>query len=478
MRVYDAGFVGRLALGPVGVVVVLKTALDLVVVDRYGWHRDTLYYAIAGRHLQGGYVEFPPVTALISALARVLFGWSLLGFRIWPVLAGACTVLVAALVARDLGGGARAQTLAAIAVAFAPGVLATNDLFQPLAFDQLTTMLVLWLALRLAQGRGSWILIGIAAGVGLETKYSIAVVLVLLIATFAIWRRDVLRTWGFPVGVGIAALLLVPNLIWEAGHGWVSVHWFLHPPPSGTDETRPQYVANVILLTHVVAVPVAVAGVVSLVRNRVVRPLGWTVAGTVVAYFVLGGKSYYGLPSILFALAAGAIPFERWATRRRLWAVGAAYVVVSLALLPITLPVLPLKTAEAHGVIDQRADYGDEIGWPAFVRTVERHAAGSDVVIVSNYGESGALEVFGRNLPPVASAAVTFRFWRPEVTGREAVLVGYDRQSASAFCQRYRLVARISMPVANDERNQPVARCTLSGSLADLWPMIVDQFPV
>ena len=265
-----------------GIVAALKTALDLVVVDRYGWHRDTLYYAIAGKHLQGGYVEFPPVTALFSALARVLFGWSLLGFRIWPVLAGACTVFVAALVARDLGGSARAQTLAAIAVAFSPGVLATNDLFQPLAFDQLTTMLVLWLALRLAQGRGSWILIGIAAGVGLETKYSIAVVLVLLIASFAIWRRDVLRTWGFPVGVGIAALLLVPNLIWEAGHGWVSVHWFLHPPPSGTDETRPQYVANVFLLTHVVAVPVAVAGVVSLVRSRVVRPLGWTVAGTVV----------------------------------------------------------------------------------------------------------------------------------------------------------------------------------------------------
>ncbi|MGZ4414656.1 MAG: hypothetical protein ACXVRZ_09845 [Gaiellaceae bacterium] len=282
----------------------------------------------------------------------------------------------------------------------------------------------------------------------------------------------------FPVGVAIAALLLVPNLIWEAGHGWVSVHWFLHPPPSGTDETRPQYVANLILLTHVVAVPVAVAGVVSLVRNRVVRPLGLTVAGTVVAYFVLGGKSYYGLPSILFALAAGAIPFDRWATRRRLWAVGAAYVVVSLVLLPITLPVLPLKTAEAHGVIGRRADYGDEIGWPAFVRTVERHAAGSDVVIVSNYGEAGALEVFGRNLPPVASGAVTFRFWRPERTGRKAVLVGYDRQSASAFCQHYRLVARISMPVANDERNQPVARCTLSGSLADVWPTIVGQFPV
>ncbi|HTZ04372.1 MAG TPA: glycosyltransferase family 39 protein [Gaiellaceae bacterium] len=459
-----------------GTVVALKTALTLVVVDRYGWHRDTLYYAVAGQHLQGGYVEFPPVTALFSALAHALFGWALAGFRIWPILAGACTVVVAALVARDLGANRRAQTFAAIGVAFSPGILATNQLFQPVSFDQLTTMIVLWLALRLAQGRGSWPLLGVAAGIGLETKYSIAVVLVLLIATFAVWRRDVLRTWGFPIAIGIAALLLVPNLIWEAKHDWISVHWFLHPPPSGSDETRPQYILNVIALTHVVAFPVAVAGVVSLVRDRVVRPLGWTVVGTVVAYFVLGGKSYYGLPTIMFALASGAIPFERWATRRRLWWVGTAYVLFGLALLPITLPVVPQAFAEEHGIVDARGDYGDEVGWPGLVRTVEQHAGGTDVVIASNYGEAGALVVFGHGLPPVASGHVTFRYWRPDVTGREALLVGYGRGAASAFCSGYRVVARISMPVDNDEHDQPVARCTLHGSLADVWPTIVGQY--
>ena len=65
-----------------------------------------------------------------------------------------------------------------------------------------------------------------------------------------------------------------------------------------------------LLLTHLVAVPVAVAGVVSLVRDRALRPLGWTVVGTVVAYLVLGGKSYYALPVVLFALAAGAVPLR------------------------------------------------------------------------------------------------------------------------------------------------------------------------
>jgi 4-amino-4-deoxy-L-arabinose transferase-like glycosyltransferase len=132
--------VGVVALGWVLVVVALKCVLTLAVAGRYGWHRDELYYAVAGRHLQGGYVEFPPVTALLAALARVLFGWSLVGLRAFTVLAGAGTVFVGVLVLRELGATRRAQTLAAVLVAFCPGMLATNWLFQPVAFDQLTTM--------------------------------------------------------------------------------------------------------------------------------------------------------------------------------------------------------------------------------------------------------------------------------------------------------------------------------------------------
>jgi hypothetical protein len=452
-------------------VIALKCALELAVAGRYGWHRDELYYAVAGLHLQGGYVEFPPVTALIAALARELFGWSLVGLRAFTVLASAGTVVVGALVARELGASRRAQTLAAIVIGFSPGMLATNLLFQPVALDQLTTMVVLWLALRLALGRGSWAALAAAAGIGLETKYTLAVVLVLLIATFLVWRRDVLRSWGFPLAVAIAAALLVPNLVWEAGHGWTSVHWFLNPPPSGSDETRPQFIINVILLTAV-AFPVAVAGIVSLVRDRALRPLGWTVVGTIVAYFVLGGKSYYTLPVVLFGLAAGSIPLDRWATRRRLRLAGALFVVVGLLVLPIALPVLPLHTAVRHGVVKARSDYQSEVGWPAYVRLVERHAGGTDVIVADNYGEAGALDLFGRGLPPVASAQVTLRYWRPKVTGRQALVVGYSRRAAT-FCNGYRVVARISSANDSNEGGEPIARCRLRSTLARVWPSIV-----
>ncbi len=94
------------------------------------------------------------------------------------------------------------------------------------------------------------------------------------------------------------------------------------------------------------------------------------------------------------------------------------------------------------------------------------------MIVADNYGEAGALVLFGRGLPPVASADVTMRYWRPQVTGRQALVVGYSRHAAS-FCRNYRVVARISAANDSDEGGEPIARCTLRSTLAEVWPSIV-----
>jgi hypothetical protein len=218
---------------------------------------------------------------------------------------------------------------------------------------------------------------------------------------------------------------------------------------------------------------VAVAGVRLLLRDRALRPFGWMVIGVVLAYFVLGGKSYYALPVMLFALSAGSLPLERWATPGRLRVAGAAFVLLLVLLLPVGLPVLPVKTADKLGVMAARSDYQDELGWHRLARTVEGVAPGADVVVASNYGEAGALELFAHGLPPVTSGDVTMRYWRPSVAARRAVVVGWSR-AESRFCgPDYRVVARIQMPVDNEERGLPIARCTLAGSLAQVWPRVL-----
>ncbi|MGZ4411504.1 MAG: glycosyltransferase family 39 protein, partial [Gaiellaceae bacterium] len=335
----------RHALRWLALVVALKSALNLAVAGRYGWQRDELYYLVAGRHLSGGYVDYPPVTALLARVADTIFGASLVGFRLFAVLAGAGVVILGALVARELGGDSRAQLVAAVAVACSPILIATNGLFQPVSFDELLSMLLLYLALRLAlrpSGR-LWALIGVTLGIGLETKYTIAVLAIVMLASFLAAGRAALRPGDILAASAIAGLIFLPNLVWQARHGWISVHWFVHPGPSATSETRPQFLIAVLLLTSPVAVPVAVAGLRLLWRDARLRPLALTCLGTIAAYFALNGKSYYAAPVALFATAAGAVPFTRWALARlrRLLLTTAAFAGLLLIALPIGLPVLP-----------------------------------------------------------------------------------------------------------------------------------------
>ena len=62
--------------------------------------------------------------------------------------------------------------------------------------------------------------------------------------------------------------------------------------------------------------------------------------------------------------------------------------------------------------------------------------------------------------------------WRPRVAGRRALVIGYSRRAAG-FCSGYRVVAHISTSNDSNERGQPIARCTLRGTLAEVWPRIV-----
>src|SRR3954467_5998156 len=95
---------------------VAKLVLHLLTASRYGIFRDELYYLACAEHLDWGYVDQPPLIALIAWFARHVFGSSLLGLRLLPAVAGATMVWLTGKLARELGGGRFAQALAALAI--------------------------------------------------------------------------------------------------------------------------------------------------------------------------------------------------------------------------------------------------------------------------------------------------------------------------------------------------------------------------
>src|SRR5215467_9998821 len=121
----------------VGGIAAAKLLIHLYAGRHYGYFIDELYYLACSDHLDWGYVDQPPLVALIAKIVRSLFGDSLQSIRFLPALAGAAKVLLTGMIARELNGNRYAQILAALAVLVAPGFLAVDSLFSMNSFEAL-----------------------------------------------------------------------------------------------------------------------------------------------------------------------------------------------------------------------------------------------------------------------------------------------------------------------------------------------------
>jgi 4-amino-4-deoxy-L-arabinose transferase-like glycosyltransferase len=466
-----------------------KTVAQLAVAARYGWHRDELYYVDAGRHLDLGYVDFPPVTPLLSRVATALFGDSLVGLRSLSALAGAAVVVVVALLARELGGGRGAQVLAAFLAATCPVLLGADAMFQTVPFDQLAWAVLALLAVRaLRDGtRGQWLAVGLAAGVALQTKYTVAFLLVGLAAGLVVTEagRRHLRTPGPWLAGALALVVVAPNLWWQVRHGWPSVAFFSGGEGYEPGETGPaQFAGELLLIVGPAFLVLCAAGWRLLARDRRWSPLAVAAAVVLVGFLVTGGKSYYAAPIAFLLYGAGAVAVSRWRRPAR-WSVVAGSVVTLVVAGPFILPVAGERSMVERELYEQREDYAEQVGWPELAaevaRAVRELPAGeraSAAVLTGNYGEAGAVERFGGDdLPPVVSAHVSHRYWVTDEdrTARTLVTVGYPRSWLAPRCADLAQVGTVSNDagVPNEEAGRPVFRCRLPGTLADLWPDVL-----
>lgn len=417
--------------------VAAKVGVTMAVAQRYGWHRDELYYLASSRHPALGYVDYPPITPLLARIDQAIFPGSLPGLRLLTVLAGAAIIVVAALIARELGGNRPAQALAALAVLISPMFVGANILFQTVSFDELVWAVACLLFVRLLRGADprEWLLLGLVFGIGLETKYTViglAIAMLLgLLATSARWHLVTRWPW---FAFGIAILLLVPNLTWQVGHHWDSVAYTIEH--RGATDGPFAYVLQQLLLAGPQLLAIVVMGVRWLWRADRLRAVAVTII-TVEAFFLLvGGKAYYPAPIYPLAYAAGSIWFveavgNRWIRR----AAVAGAVALTIVLLPIGLPILPAKVMADSGIWKARKDFADMIGWPDLVEQVTTvyqrlplSERGSVMILASNYGEAGALDLYGHGLPTVVSAHHTYYYWAPvHMAPSTVVVVGYQR---------------------------------------------------
>jgi uncharacterized membrane protein len=451
-------------------------AVELAVSARYGFHRDELYFVVAGRHLAFGYVDQPPLAPFLTRVATALFGTSPSAVRVFPALAGGGAVVMTGATARVLGGRGPAQVLAAAAMACAPVTLAAAHLANTTVYDLLAWASIVYFALLATRGGRprAWLGAGLAAGLGLENKD----LLLLLVVTLAVGvlvagQRAVLRERWLWAGAALAVALWLPNLVWQATHSWpeLAMSRALRKEHSTGSDYTSVLQAQLVYLGFA-AVPLAVVGARRVLHDRSMRFLA--IAAVLVLAFVvvdIPGRPYYtdGLLALVFAAGAVAVQ-ERAASDRavRRWLV--APVAGAVASIVLVLPVLPeAALAHIHGIHKLNYDLTETIGWPQLATQVEavyrslpateRHGA---AVFTANYGEASALVVYGRGLPPVLSGHNTYWLWGPgHAPDATVIAVGAAPELRPYFAAcTDDAVFRPPHDVVNDENGVPIATCT------------------
>jgi hypothetical protein len=496
------------SLRPSLVLGLVTLAFHLGVNGGYGIFRDELYFIVCGRHPAWGYVDQPPLVPLLTAGSYGLFGNFLVGFRLIPALAMAATVAATAEFARFLGGGRFAQWLAGLCVLAAPQFLAIGLLFTTDTFQPLTWLACGWFLVRLEQSGEErwWIPVGVTVGLSLLSKYMIGFyVLALAIGLFATpIRRSLLRPWVYLAAL-IALVIVVPNILWQRSHGWPFLELGEAAAHGKNIALSPMaFFTQQILLIGPAAAPVWMVAVWACVRRpRLSVFRAFLVAYVLLfAYFVIAhGKAYYVSSIYPTLLAIGSVAFEeqlRGAAARTFALLAVA--ICGMVLAPFAVPMLPVKTYIAYaaglglspsaaaaenqrlGPLPQH--FADMHGWQEMAEKVAAvyHALppadrAKAVFFGHNYGESAAIDVFGRSLglPPAIGEHNNYWLWGPRGNdGSVVIIVGGERAEYARQFHSVSAEGQIDNPYAMPyETNVPIYVLRgLNEPLAKLWPKI------
>lgn len=449
---------------------------------QYGFHQDELVVLDNANHLDWGFIEYPPLTPFLARIALTLFGLSLVSARTFAALALSISMVLAGLMARELGGNRRTQRMAAVAAAIAPFALIQGSLIQYVTIDYLWGVLLAYLMIRLLKSENPrwWIPIGLVIGLGMMTKYTMAIFAAGLVAGVLLTEaRRYLRSpwlWG---GVALSLLIFLPNLIWQIRHDFISLEFLssIHARDVEIGRADSYLIDQLISSANIVAIPLWIAGLYFYfftANGKRYRVLGWMYVVPFLFYLFTRGRGYYTAPAYPMLIAAGMVFWERWSASpapnkmiaffKPSWGALAFGAIFAGAL---ALPIAPINSAWWNVVSEVHDTFTEQIGWHDMIQTVagiyaelsedEKARAG---ILTGENDEAAALNLYGGQygLPKAISGSDTF--WLRgygDPPPETVIVVGFGLSDVNALFTQCRVAGRVtnSYGVENDLSDPP-----------------------
>jgi hypothetical protein len=497
------------ATGLILFLAVCKFLVHLYAGRHYGYFVDELYYLACSHHLAWGYVDQPPLIALVTWIVRHLIGDSLPAIRLLPAVAGAGEVALTAVIARELGGNRLAQGLAGLAVIVAPGILLADNLLTMNAFEPLFWMGCAYLLLRISRtgNQKLWIWFGVLAGIGLENKYSMTIFGAgLIVGLLLTSQRRVLATRWLWFGGAIAFLLFLPNLLWNLHYHFPFIELQRNIHNSGRDVALGpiSFFIQEILIMHPLSLLIWLSGLWFFFFSKIgkdVRALGWAWVFTAAVIVTLNPRVYYLFPAFPLLFAAGAVAWEQWFKLPKFmpWKIAFVSLLVITAgiLAPLAIPILPPEKyvaytnalhlsppkIETHRLGPLPQIFADQFGWEEMAATVAGvynslppEVRAKTAVFTQNYGQAGAIDLFGPKygLPPAISGHQNYFLWGPRgYTGESMIVLAGQPDDLNRRFISFQKVATVYHPYSMPYQHFSVFYCRgLRQPLNEIWPEV------
>lgn len=458
--------------------------LTLVTAGRYGFFGDELYYIACSKHLDFGYVDHPPLVALLTLVGTWIFGETVIGLRFLSGLAGAITVLLSAKIAKTLGGGKLSQSLAALSICFASVFPAVSSFFSMNPVDiMLCTLFIHVLSKTItAPSPQKWIALGVLFGAGLLNKYTFLVLGLSLLVSLLITKRwGVLRSPWMYVGGVIGLVMFLPHVMWQIHYGWPTLEFMHNATEYKNLSLSPfAFLSQLTIGLNPFTLPLWLCGLLSLLLSKETKEyrfLSWMAVVFVLVYLLQNSKFYYVLPVFPLLLSSGAVAIERFSQNHRVswpkWVTGSTMIISGTLLMPLAVPILPVeqlvsyaKTLGLWNLFRVQKGEGDvlpihfvyRMGWEELVDSVATaynalpHNEKDDCAILASwYGIAGAIDHFGpkRGLPNAICPQNSYWMWGTRNYSGEVVLaVGYSARFLGQFFDRVERVAHFENPYA------------------------------
>lgn len=480
------------AWGALMAILLVTLAIHLIALSQYGFFRDELYYLANTAHLGWGHVDHPPLCVWILALATQLFGDGLPVVRSLAVASGLGVIVMSALIARELGGAAWAQGLAALGVAASPVHRVIGHLYSMNGWDTLLWAVAVWLWLRIGRTEGKalglWSILGVVLGLALLNKLSaLWLIMALVLATVATPRRADFKASGVYLATALSAIFFAPHVLWQIQNEFITLEFIRNATTEKLLPVPPhQFVLVQIVVTNPVAVILWATGLVMAWRRPEWRgmALGFSAVALLIMVSMRSRENYL-TPAYAFVLPIGALVVSDWLAQRS--ALRYAYVTtLSLAgvmMASLALPVLPVQTlaslSRAAGFSPPASEAGkrndiqgmaDMFGWPEMAeiaaevwQSLPPEERVRTPILGTNYGQSSAVLHFWPDSagPRPLILGRHNDWWRvgPQSwNGETIVVIGETRDDLRAMFMEWREVRRMNTKwTVEEESTAPLA---------------------